>query len=172
MNTHDKTALVYVHIFADGSKYFGNAVKPNRPFDFKDRRNKKCLALFKKYWSPVVQLRRNLTIEEADNLERRLFDRYIAKGGVKIQKRPSGVELSHARLGTLGKTHSDKTRLKMSLSRKGKSKSAATRAKMSKANRISNRKVISMFDGKVTTAAHAGYFNKKNPNYIGTWVDL
>ena len=35
-----------------------------------------------------------------------------------------------------------------------------------------NRKVISMLDGRVTTAAHAGRFDKKNVDYVGTWVDL
>lgn len=35
-----------------------------------------------------------------------------------------------------------------------------------------NRKVISLIDGRITSYASSGYWNKKNPSYIGTWIDL
>lgn len=36
----------------------------------------------------------------------------------------------------------------------------------------SNSQVISMLDGKITTRASSGYWNKKNSDYVGTWVQL
>jgi hypothetical protein len=58
-----------------------------------------------------------------------------------------------------GKTLPDETKKKMSEAQKGKTKA-------------SNRKVVSSLDGRVTSAACAGRWDKKNPAYIGTWVDL
>ena len=37
---------------------------------------------------------------------------------------------------------------------------------------INNRKVVSMLDGRVTSYGCSVGWNKKNPDYIGTWVDL
>jgi hypothetical protein len=148
-----RIALAYIHIFADGSKYFGNATNPDRPFDFK-KRTKTWLAAYMKNGVPVVQVRRNLTIEEADSLERWGFDRYVIQGGVKLQKRPNGVDLA-----ILCRPKSDAHRTKLSTANEGKTTKC-------------HRKVISMFDGRITSAFGAGKLNKSNPDYIGTWVDL
>ena len=246
-------ALVYIHIFADGTKYFGNAVRASRPFDFKNR-NDKWLEAYAKFGAPVVQTKRNMTISDADALEQSLFDRYIANGGVKLQIRPRGNELSQFTKGhALTEEHkqkiskankdrevSDETRKKLSQAHKGRKhtdeakrnmseaqkgnkngvgnkgftgkhtdearrkiseggkgntngagnkgskRSEETRAKMSAASKgkpksptaianstaRSHRKVISMLDGRVTSAGASGRWNKKNPDYIGTWVDL
>ena len=183
--TQDKPALAYIHIFADGSKYFGNAVSPNRPWDF-TKRNNKWLEAYSRFGAPIVQVRRNLTIEEADRLELWGFDRYVSQGGVKLQSRPSGSGLSTILLmrskADTTKPHSIDTILKRAKSNTGKRRSETSLVNMrvaQKGNRNfgdsylrSNRKVISMLDGRVTTAAQSGHYNKKNPNYIGTWVDL
>jgi hypothetical protein len=228
-----RNAFVYIHIFADGSKYFGNGVKVSRPFVFSNSgRGKKYQEALKKYGEPVVQIRRALTIVKADTLERELFDRYIATGGVALQKRPSGEDLqtavarnsladpqkmskprseeakvrmasaqnrpevkakksvanagkpksqeakrkmSIAKLGNtnaLGTQHTEVTKRKMSIAQsrpevKAK-KSIAQKGKLHRGH----RKVISMLDGRVSTAAQSSRWNKKNPDYIGTWVDL
>jgi hypothetical protein len=200
-------ALVYIHIFADGTKYFGNAVNPKRPFDFTTAtRNKQWLAAFEKSGNPVVQIRRNLSVVEADNLEKWLFERYIANGGMKIQKRPNGKDLATLHYTNLGNKngvgnkgftgkHTDAARRKISeggkgntngAGNKGTKRSDETKAKMSAASKgkpksptaianstaRSHRKVISMLDGRVTSAGASGRWNRKNPDYIGTWVDL
>lgn len=164
-------ALVYIHIFVDGSKYFGNALNSKRPFDFKSR-NKKWLDAFQQNGEPTVQIRRNLTIEEADALEQELFDRYIAKDGLKLQKRPNAIDLATAYYSNLGNKHgvgnkgftgkhTEAARIKISEAGKGNTYNARA-----------HREVISMLDGRVTNAAQSGRWNKTNPDYIGTWVDL
>lgn len=130
---NDKRALVYQHIFADGSKYFGNAVNPNRPWDFINR-NDKWLAAFTKYGAPVVQVRYVPTIVEADNLELWLFDRYIAKGGAKLQARPSGKDLEKTTLINKGRNISDDHRANLSKSKKGKKQPKISAAKVGKKN--------------------------------------
>ncbi len=174
-------ALVYIHIFADGSKYFGNAVRPSRPFDFQNRNNK-WLEAYAKNGSPVVQTKYNMAIGEADALEQWLFDRYIAKGGLKLQKRPNAIDLAKAYYSNLGnkhavgnkgftgkRKHTEAARAKISKAQKGKPKSPTA---IANSTARSHRKVVSMLDGRVASAVQAGHWNKKNPNYIGTWVDL
>ena len=178
----NNNALVYIHIFADGSKYFGNGVNDQRPFT-QGSRGKKYQEALEKYEEPVVQVRRNLTIVESDTLERDLFDRYIATGGVALQKRPSGKDLQMAVMRNsradplnMCKPKSDEAKRKMSIAQRGKPKSDETKRNMSIAQRgkpnRGRRKVISMLDGRVTNASASGHWNKKNPDYIGTWVDL
>lgn len=139
---NDKRALVYIHIFADGSKYFGNAVNPNRPFNFKIKRSKDYLETLDKCGEPVVQIRRNVTVDEADNLELFLFDRYIFNGGKKLQKRPTGNDLQrsigHANkvdrekqsLGMMGHFVTVEARINMSIARTGVSLSEAHKEAM------------------------------------------
>jgi hypothetical protein len=191
--TQDKPALVYIHIFADGSKYFGNGVNAKRPWNFKKSRGPQYQAALDAHGIPIVQIRTNLTITEADLLEQALFDRYISQGGIALQRRPYGNDLQTAIMrsakasysdewranvssATKGRKLSDEARRNMSLGQTGRRFSDEHRNKLSLAKLINpgqgNRKVISMIDGRVTTAAQAGHWNKKNPDYIGTWVDL
>ncbi len=238
-------ALVYIHIFADGSKYFGNAVNPKRPFSLTKGKGRGPLygEALQKYGKPVVQIRRNLSIHEADLLEQSLFDRYVLNGGKALQRRPFGNDLQTAitrsakvnpaniSLGLLTteaqqKLHKPKSKEhaenisrglignnngrgrkghKMTEAQKEKlrkPKSKETREKISKAlkgnsngkgskrgstwnkgkkmpieivetNRAAQSKLfMSMLDGRITTRSVIGRLNKKNPNYIGTWVDL
>ena len=201
----NNNALVYIHIFADGSKYFGNAVNPKRPWDF-NKRNDKWLNAFATNGAPVVQIKRNMTVCEADALEQWLFDRHVANGGVKMQQRPSGNDLANASfsgsrnkgnqpsvdtkqkisIAQKGKNLSDDHKKKLSEAKKGRQLSEETKQKMSEAKKgkpkseahikaVSakvNRKVISMLDGRITIATQVSRWNKKNPEYAGTWVDL
>lgn len=183
-------ALAYQHIFADGSKYFGNALHDSRPFDFKNR-NDRWLATYAKYGAPVVQIRRNLTTIKADEIERWLFDRYVASGGRCLQARPSGKHLSTV-VRNRGRKHLEATKEKISQRHKGRKHSAQSKENMSKGRdgltlsdshktniRFSmlgvmptaNKRIISSLDGRITTHAQSGHWNKKNPAYIGTWSD-
>jgi hypothetical protein len=195
-------ALVYIHIFADGSKYFGNAVNPARPFT-QGNRGKKYQKAVETNGNPVVQVRRNLTVEEADTLERWLFDRYIANGGVSIQTRPKGdlarftakkssetrLKMSKAQKnkpkgGAIkGSKRSEETKIKISkggkgnkngAGNKGKRHTEETRKKLSgpRVNDGNGKKIISTLDGQITTRQSKHWHEKKNPDYIGTWVDL
>jgi hypothetical protein len=197
-----RNAFVYIHIFADGSKYFGNGVKPDRPFKQGGRGPKYMEALIKN-GAPVIQIRRNLTVDEADDLERTLFDKYVTNNQ-PLQRRPTGndlktairrgnstdpIKLSKAKLGkplsknhaeSIGKANKGKRRSKVfceniSIRMQGNTAFSGKRHSTDAIQRITascHRKVISMIDGRITTHIKTGHWNKKNPDYIGTWVDL
>ncbi len=194
MENNDKRALVYQHIFADGSKYFGNAVDENRAHSFRNNRGGQYLSHLEKYGEPTIQIKRNLTIEDADSLERYLFDKYISNGGIKLQNRPSGRDLyvainqnkkvnplniSKSKLGVkqpnVSKALKGKKQPNISKAMKGRKLSIAHKVAVSKAMKgkklRANRKVVSSLDGRVSSAAGAGILAKKNPAYIGTWSD-
>jgi hypothetical protein len=120
----------------------------------------------------------------------------IHKGKNLTNAHKTKISENHAR-HMLGKTHSEETKAKISEKKIGKTHSEETKAKISKNNarnmlgkdftvehkaKISqskkgkttaaHRKVISMLDGRVTAANQVWRYNKKNPDYIGTWVDL
>jgi hypothetical protein len=189
-------ALVYTHTFSDGSIYFGNASSPNRPFE-QGFRGSNYLSHYEIYGEPLVEIvASGLSIEMADALERKLFDAYVENGGLKIQKRPTGKDLAHwywLGKNSAGRVVTSETRLKQSQIQKGKPKTASHKEAMKgnqnalgnvwseeskskmKGNqnaKKANRKVVSFFDGRVTSFAQVSRWNKKNPNYIGTWVEV
>lgn len=135
MKTEDKRALVYIHIFNNGVKYFGNAVDPARPYAFGGGRGKQYLEQYELDSNPTIEIiASGLTVEEADTLERRLFDEYIADGGLKIQNRPSGGDLARnvSRSAKVDPENLSKALLGNTI-RRGARQSEVSRNKMSKA---------------------------------------
>jgi hypothetical protein len=210
----EATCIVYSHTFSNGTKYFGNGVSEKRAFaQGKGKRGEKYLYQFELDSNPQIEIiASGLTPSEADALEQKLFDDYVANGGKALQKRPSGTDLQNciaransdeykiaisspetkekmriAKAGEnnpmLGKTHSPETKEKMRIAKTGenhpmfgKTHSPETKEKMRIAilGKTSSvyRKVISMLDGRVTSHNMTTHWNKKNQDYVGTWVDL
>jgi hypothetical protein len=188
-------ALVYTHTFSDGSVYFGNAVNPNRPFT-KGGRGSKYLTHLEKHGEPVVKIViSNISIDEADLLEQALFDRYVKNEGIKLQSRPSGTDLrnqvnrnskiDHSQF--IGSKRSIETCINISESQMGKSLSSDHKRAISEGllgnirsetsarnvnTAVNLKRVYSTYDGRVTSLSASGHWNKKNPNYIGTWVEV
>jgi hypothetical protein len=210
-----RNAIVYSHAFNNGAKYFGNGVKQSRPYEFGSGRGKKYQEQFELDPNPTVTITASdLTVEEADELEQQLFDEYIANGGLKIQRRPSGKDLSRSITSSAkvdpaniskaltgennpmwDKKHTEVAKIKISKSMIGNTNSSCSRSqafkeKISKAKtgvpkskehkealrkpkaKNPNYKVISMLDGRVTGHNYENYWNRQNPDYIGTWVRL
>jgi hypothetical protein len=191
-----RNALVYTHTFSNGAKYFGNGVKQSRPYEFGSGRGKKYQEQFELDPNPTIEIiASGLTVEEADKLEQQLFDEYIANGGLKIQSRPSGKDLVNNIAMNAKVDHQNPERCKkISESKTGVPRPEATKEKMRNPKSEAHKeniskaligvpkskehkeslyyKVISMFDGRVTTHNKETYWNRQNPDYIGTWVRL
>lgn len=177
------TCVVYSHTFSNGTRYFGNGVSEKRAFN-KGGRGKKYLEQFALDPNPVIQiLATGLTPSEADVLEQKLFDEYVSSSGVKLQQRPSGKDLQKSIESSNSDAHklamnSPETREKIRIANTGKTHSSEHREKIRIANlgntngTRANCKVISMLDGRVTSHCRSSHWNKKNPDYFGTWVDL
>lgn len=208
MTTHtelavgEATCVVYSHTFNNETKYFGNGVSEKRAFK-KGGRGKKYLEQFTLDPNPKIEiLATGLTPSEADALEQKMFDEYIASDGMKLQKRPSCENLQR----NISRSNSDAYRRAMDSQeyraaisaanrrvKKGVPRTAQTKTAIAVAKRgiplsaehraaisagrnansaVSNRKVISMLDGRITSHAMSSNWNKKNPDYVGTWIDL
>jgi hypothetical protein len=176
------TCVVYSQTFKNGTKYFGNGISAKRAYA-KRGRGKRHLEQFENDPNPKVEiLASGLTPAEADALEQKLFDMYITNGGIRLQKRPSGLDLQTSIARSTSDAHRDvmnskEYREKMRIIQTGRKYSAEVRKNMRMAglarqNNQQNRRVISMLDGRVTTYNITPRWNKKNPDYTGTWVDL
>ncbi len=169
-------ALVYTHTFSDGSIYFGNAVNPDRPYT-QGSRGGKYQAHYEKYGEPVIAIiASGISVEEADEMEVQLFDEYR---GLKLQRRPQGdlaKQINRGKRGIPKGSPSLSHREAISAANLIAQKKPTTRAKKSESLKgratRSHRLLRSSFNGHVTIASHVSRWNKKNPNYIGTWVEV
>lgn len=191
------TCVVYSHTFSNNTKYFGNGVSEKRAYK-QSSRGKRYLNQFDLDPNPKIDiLATGLTPAEADFLERTLFDEYVDVGGLRIQNRPSGQDLQKSVTGANSeafKIYSSTPRSveaieKLRLSHFGNTSGAGNKGKKHSPEHIEKRRVallgnthtlgkrihravISMLDGRVTSSNNTTKWNKNNPSYIGTWVDL
>ena len=162
----EATCIVYTHTFNNGNKYFGNGTSSNRAYENRGR-GPKYVEQLSQDSQPQVQITAtDLTPIEADTLEQKLFDDYVGSGGLALQRRPSGIDLQR----NISRSNSDAYKLAMASPEYSASVSASLIGNSN--GRTAQRKVISMLDGKITNHACSSGWNKKNPEYIGTWVDL
>jgi len=136
--------VVYRHIRKDtGEVFYIGLGAPKRPYS-KNSRNKHWHNIVNKSGRDVEILARNLTLEEACELETFLIAEY-REMGVKLVNLTDGGE------GTVGMKHSSETRMEMSRVRKGKLKTEEHKANLSKV--LKGRKHTKKTKSKMSVAA-------------------